>query len=188
MPMVVSDRHRRAFGRPVYSGLRELFSDWGAQMRRGRALSRDARQGLVSKELRRRLMLAHTSVNRCRWCSWAHARGALKQGIPEGEVDTLLCGTVEDCPEEDAAALLYAIHFAETDGHPDPDARQAVVEEYGNERTDAIERTLATIRAGNYLGNSFDYVLFRLSGGRLGNKIHVPMTDLGQACETPSGD
>ncbi len=133
-------------------------------------------------------MLAHTSVNECRWCSWAHARSALKQGIPEGEVDALLCGAVEDCPEEEAVALLYAIHFAETDGHPDTEARQAVVDEYGQERTEAIERVLATIRSGNLLGNSFDYVLFRLSGGRLGNKTHVPMKEPDQVCKTPSGD
>lgn len=177
MPVVVSDRHREAFGRPVYSGPRELFADWGAQMGRGRALRRDARQGLVSQDLRRRLMLAHTSVNECRWCSWAHARSALKQGIPEGEVDALLCGAVEDCPEEEAVALLYAIHYAETDGHPDTEARQAVVDEYGQERTEAIERVLAAIRAGNLLGNSVDYVLFRLSRGRLGNKAHVPMKE-----------
>jgi AhpD family alkylhydroperoxidase len=188
LPTVVSERHREAFGRPVYGGLRELFADWGAQRGRMRKLRSDAERGLVDQDLRKRLMLAVTSVNRCRWCSWAHARGALKQGIPEGQVDELLCGTVDDCPEEELAALLYAIHWAETDGHPDAEARHAVVERYGAERTDAIDRALATIRAGNLLGNSFDYVFFRLSGGRLGTKAHVPMRDLGQVREMPSGD
>jgi AhpD family alkylhydroperoxidase len=185
LPEVVSDRRRREFGRPVYGGIGELLSDWGAQLRRGGQLRRDARRGLVDRDFRRRLMLAVTSVNECRWCSWAHARGALKQGMPEHQVDALLCGVVEDCPEEEGPALLYAIHWAETDGRPDGDARRAVVDRYGPERTEAIERTLRTIRAGNMMGNSFDYVLFRLSGGRLGNKTHVPMRQVGQVCEGP---
>lgn len=180
----VSERHRKAFGRPVYGGPRELLVDWAAQVRRGRQLRRDARLGLVDKDLRRRLMLAVTSVNECRWCSWAHARGALKQGIPKGEVDELLCGTVEGCPADEVPALLYALHWAETDGRPEAEARQAVVERYGSDRADAIDRALATIRAGNLLGNTFDYVLFRLSGGRLGHKDHVPMHEPSQACET----
>ena len=188
LPPNVGKRHREAFGRPVYGGLGELLSDWGAQMRRGAKLRTDAERGLVDKDLRRRLMLAVTSVNECRWCSWAHARGALKQGIPEGQVEDLLCGSVGDCPEDEGTALLYAIHWAETDGNPDPEARATVVERYGHERTEAIERTLRTIRAGNLLGNSFDYVLFRLSGGRLGRKAHVPMREPGQVHDVPSSD
>ncbi len=184
----MSESHREAFGRPVYGGLRELLADQGAQMGRGRQLRRDAQRGLVDRDFRRRLMLAVTSVNECRWCSWAHARGALKQGIPEGEVDTLLCGAVDGCPDEEGPALLYAIHWAETDGHIDPEAREVVVERYGEDRTEAIERALAAIRAGNLLGNSLDYVLFRLSGGRLGRKDHVPMRDPGQPLDTPSAE
>jgi len=184
----VSERHRKAFGRPVYGGLREVLSDWGAQMGRGGRLRKDAQLGLVDKDLRRRLMLAVTSVNECRWCSWAHARGAIKQGIPGGEVDALLCGVVEDYPEDEGTALLYAIHWAETDGHPDPEARMTVVDVYGPQRTEAIERTLATIRAGNMLGNSLDYVLFRISGGRLGNKTHVPMREPDAGFDAPSDD
>ena len=184
----MGDRHREAFGRPVYGGLRELLSDWGAQMRRGGQLGTDARGGLVDRAFRRRLMLAVTSVNECRYCSWAHARGALKQGLSREEVDALLCGVVDDCPGEEVPALLYAIHWAETDGGPDEEARRAVVERYGRQRTEAIERTLATIRAGNLLGNSLDYVLFRLSGGRLGNKVHVPMRGPGPVEGTAPGD
>lgn len=188
MPTVVSERHRESFGRPVYGGLRELLADWGAHRGRMRKLRRDAEQGLVDQDLRRRLMLAVTSVNECRWCSWAHARGALKQGIPEGEVDELLCGTVDDCPEEELPALLYAIHWAETAGHPETEARRAVVERFGADRTDAIDRALATIRAGNLLGNSLDYMLFRLSGGRIGTKTHVPMRAGGRVPEVASGE
>jgi AhpD family alkylhydroperoxidase len=171
----VSEHHREAFGRPVYKGLEDLLTDWAAQFRRLRLMRADRQRGLLDEAFRERLMLAHTSVNECRWCSWQHSREALKEGVESGEVDALLCGVVEDCPEAEATALLYAVHFAETDGRPDPGARARLVEEYGPERTEAIDRALATIRSGNLIGNTFDYVLFRLSGGRLGMKGHVPM-------------
>lgn len=167
--------HRAEFGRPVYGGVSELIGDQARMMRSMGALRRDTKGGLVSKPFRERLMLAHTYVNECRYCSWAHTRAALKAGIPPDQVDALLCGAVEDSPEEEGPALLYAIHFAETDGHPDPEARARMVEVYGEERAGAIDRALKTIRSGNLIGNSLDYFLFRLSGGRLGRGGHVPM-------------
>ena len=39
---------------------------------------------------------------------------------------------------------------------------------YGTERADAIHLMLQMIRGGNLMGNSWDYVLHRLSFGRLG--------------------
>ena len=181
----MSQRHREAFGRPVYSGPVELVVDWRDQFRRFPAMRRDRQRGLMDEAFRERLMLAHTSVNECRWCSWQHARVALKEGVARGEVETLLCGAVDDCPDEEVPALLYAIHFAETDGRSDPGARARVVEAYGPERAEAIDRALATIRSGNLIGNTLDYVLFRLSGGRLGTKGHVPMWEAGPTYGTP---
>lgn len=186
--MVVSERHREAFGRPVYRGLEDLLSDWAAQFQRFRLMRTDRQRGLVDDAFRERLMLAHTSVNECRWCSWQHARVALDRGVEGEEVDALLCGAVEDCPEGEVPALLYAVHFAEADGRPDPEARARVVATYGPERTEAIDRALATIRSGNLIGNTFDYVLFRLSGGRLGMKGHVPMWEGGATRELSSSE
>ena len=175
--------HRAEFGRPAYGSFRELIADQARTIRRAGAMRKDAKQGLVSKAFRSRLMLAHTYVNECRYCSWFHARGALKEGIPAEQVEELLCGAVEDSPVEERPALLYAIHFADTDGHPDGEARARMVEIYGEERADAIDRALLTIRGGNLIGNSLDYFLFRLSGGRLGRKGHVPMGEPELACD-----
>ncbi len=133
-----------------------------------RQLREDARRGLVAKAFRERLMLAVTSVNECRYCSWAHARVALRSGVSKKEVDELLCGTVDRCPEEEGPALVYALHWADKGGAPDPEARQRLVEVYGEERTAAIERTLRAIWTGNLVGNTIDYALFRLTRGRVG--------------------
>lgn len=151
----------------------ELLSDQARFLRDLRGLRRDRRRGLMDPGFRERIMLAHTYVNECRYCSWAHTRAALRAGVPEDHVEDLLCGAVDSCPDEEGTALLYAIHFAETDGSPDAGARKGLDREYGTERADAIDRTLQAIRSGNLIGNSFDYLLWRISGGRLGNKGHL---------------
>ena len=46
-----------------------------------------------------------------RYCSYFHAREALLAGISEAEVESLLGGVVDHCPEEEAAAILYAQHW-----------------------------------------------------------------------------
>jgi AhpD family alkylhydroperoxidase len=113
-------------------------------------------------------MLAVTAVNDCRYCDYYHARAALTAGLSDQEVAALRDGVVDEAPAEQVPALLYAQHWAETNGRPDPAARQRLLDTYGAEKTAAIETILRMIRVGNLLGNTTDYILFRLSGGRLG--------------------
>jgi AhpD family alkylhydroperoxidase len=123
---------------------------------------------LVDAELRERLMLVVTAVNDCRYCSYVHTRAALCAGISEGEVEELSRGELEGSPPEQVPALVYAQHWAESGGRPDPEARARVVERYGERRVRAIEVVLHAIRIGNLTGNTFDRVLSRASGGRPG--------------------
>ncbi|MEA3341415.1 MAG: carboxymuconolactone decarboxylase family protein [Chloroflexota bacterium] len=117
---------------------------------------------------RERLMMAVTAVNGCRYCSHFHAKEALLAGISEAEVELLLSGVVDRCPVEESAAVLYAQHWAESDANPDPEARQKLAAIYGSEVAAAIELTLRMIRMGNLMGNTWDYVLYRISFGRWG--------------------
>ena len=126
------------------------------------------KQNLIPPAFRERLMLAVTTVNGCRYCSYFHAREALLAGIPEAEVESLLSGVVDDCPGEEAAAVFYARHWSESDADPDPDARQKLVEVYGGDTAGAIELLLRMIRMGNLTGNTWDYLLYRISFGRWG--------------------
>ncbi len=128
-------------------------------------------QNLIQPAFRERLMMAVTAVNGCRYCSYFHAREALLTGISEAEVKTLLSGSVDHCPEEEAVAVLYAQHWAESDACPDPDARRRLVETYGSEKASAIELVLRMIRMGNLVGNTWDYFLYRISMGRWGLKV-----------------
>jgi len=113
-------------------------------------------------------MLAVTAVNGCRYCSYYHAQEAIKAGLPDEELQKLLVGVIDDAPPEELPALLYAQHWAEAEGFPDPAARQKLNDTYGPQRAEAIETVLRMISMGNLLGNTADYWLYRLSFGRWG--------------------
>jgi len=133
-----------------------------------RHLLRSTMRGAIDPSLRERLMLTVTAVNGCRYCSYAHARQALSEGISAEEITALREGAFEDSPPGEVPALLYAQHWAETDGHPDPVTRSAVEGRYGEEAVERMELILQMIRVGNLLGNTWDYVLYRMSSGAIG--------------------
>jgi len=118
---------------------------------------------------RERLMLAVTEVNGCRYCQRAHARLALTAGLSESDVAELATGSLGGSPPEQVPALLYAQHWTETGGQPDPEARRRILEVYGPAQTEAIETALRVIRVGNLAGNTWDGLLYRVSFGRWGN-------------------
>ena len=158
----------RPFPRRRYRRLRDLIEDMHSLMAR-----RDETRTLMHGEtldpaFRERLMLAVTQVNRCRYCSYVHAREALTAGIPQDELAALAEGEFGGSPSEQRPALFYAEHFAENDGNPDPKAWSRLVEIYGDETAHAIDLALRVIRIGNLMGNTFDYILYRLSLGHWG--------------------
>ena len=155
-----------SYRKRTYRSLEEIVDDISF-MFSNREKIRQAMQ-MLDPSLVERLMLAVTQVNDCRYCSQYHAQLALRGGLNQKEVNAILDGTVDHCPPEQATAILYAQHWADTDGHPDPEARHKLVETYGADKAAAIEVPLHMIKMGNYMGNTFDYLLYWLSGGRLG--------------------
>jgi AhpD family alkylhydroperoxidase len=154
------------FRKRIYRNPKELFSDLLFPIRNGRRLRQAGKMGLITPAFQERLMLAVTAVHGCRYCSYFHAKQALKSGISQGEISRLLAGDVDNCPEEEAVALLYAQHWAESDAHPDPEAVHKLQQTYGAKKTEAINLALRMIRLGNLLGNSWDYWLYLISFGR----------------------
>lgn len=120
------------------------------------------RNSAVSPAFRERLMLAVTSVNDCRYCSYYHTRLALQEGVSAEEAGRLLEGSVDNCPPQEGAALLYAQHWAESDGAPDRAAVQRIIADYGETTLHDIDILLRMIRMGNYLGNAVDNILERI--------------------------
>jgi hypothetical protein len=113
-------------------------------------------------------MLVVTGVNGCRYCSHVHAREALAEGISQDEVRLLGKRMFEGSPPEEVPALLYAQHWAEMDGRPDLAIRDRIRQRYGSDVLERIEAVLRVIRMGNLMGNTVDYVLYRVSFGRWG--------------------
>lgn len=154
------------FSKRKYGSFRELIIDLCFPVRNRNRLREIKSKNLLSPAFQERLILAVTSVEGCRYCSYFHSKLALKGGIKQEEIGQLLSGDFKGCPEEEALAVLYAQHWAESNACPDPEAVEKLKETYGPEKVEAINMMLRMIRIGNLLGNTWDYILYRISFGK----------------------
>ncbi len=114
-------------------------------------------------------MMVVTEVNGCRYCRSYHYKEALKSGISDTELKQLLKGLIpKDAPSKEYFALAYAQEWAENDARFNPAAWKKLIENYGEEKAKAILLILHMIRMGNLFGNLLDYLIFKLSFGKLG--------------------
>ena len=156
------------FGKRTYNNPGEFLGDIHFLLK-NREKMPGVRSGiLISPAFRERMMLAVTAVNGCRYCSYFHTGEALKSGLSQEEISRLLSGEVAACPPEEASAVIYAQHWAESNACPAPSALGKIQEIYGQEKADAINLVLRMIRIGNLMGNSWDYLLYRVSFGHFG--------------------
>lgn len=158
------------FKRRTYRNLREVLTDVKVMTYKRKDIKGLMRNGVIDEAFRERLMLAVTEVNGCRYCMYAHARMALTAGISENELKALGQGLFDGSPKEEVIALLYAQHWAETNAKPEVEAHERVVAQYGKATVEAIELVLRMIRMGNLLGNTWDYLLYRISFGHWGGE------------------
>jgi AhpD family alkylhydroperoxidase len=156
------------FRKRKYNNPKDFFSDLWFPIRNWNQLRITAKKKLISSAFRERLMLAVTAVNGCRYCSYFHAKQALESGIGAEEISHLLSGDIGNCPQEEAVALIYAQHWAESNANPDPEAFERLKQTYGVEKTKAIHLMLQMIRIGNLSGNTIDYLIYLISFGRMG--------------------
>jgi AhpD family alkylhydroperoxidase len=154
------------FKKRKYESLKELFTDLCFTIRNSSRLRKVKSKGLISTAFQERLMLAVISVENCRYCSYFHSKLSLKNGITQEEIGQLLSGDFHGCPEEEALAVLYAQHWAESNTRPDPESVEKLKETYGSEKAEAINIMLRTIRLGSLSGNTLDYLLYRISFGK----------------------
>jgi len=157
------------FNRRFYHNLLEIVVDAKAIFSKRKQIKSLMKDGQISNAFRERIMLAVTEVNGCRYCQYAHAKMALEAGLSQDEIKALSSGSFHNCPVEEVPALLYAQHWAEKNGQPDIESRQKIVGLYDVSTVESMELAMRMIRMGNLLGNTWDYVLFRLSFGKLGN-------------------
>jgi AhpD family alkylhydroperoxidase len=118
----------------------------------------------VSPIFAERIMLAVTAVNGCRYCSYAHTRMALRTGVPAEDIESIAEGELGRLPPEEAVALVFAQHYAETGGKPDAEAVQRLVDAYGPDAARDILANARMIQVANLIGNTVDALLSRLRG------------------------
>jgi AhpD family alkylhydroperoxidase len=157
----------KQFNRRLYSSLGELLADFRMVMSNRKNIRAMMHSETFTPAFRERLFLAVTQVNGCRYCSYFHAQQALTEGISETEIRAIGDGLFDKCPAEELTALCYAQHWAETNAKPTPEARARLLETYGEETVAQMDLALRMIRIGNLTGNLLDYILFRLSFGRI---------------------
>jgi len=118
--------------------------------------------------LRERIMLTVTGVNDCHYCEFVHSRIGQAVGVCHSEASAILSGDFAEVPDPDRAALEFAQRWAQNEGQAAPEDKAILVKEYGQQKADQIEMTCRVMRLSNLFGNTFDSLLFKASGGKVG--------------------
>ncbi len=156
------------FPKRTYSGPGDLLSDVAWTTYILPYYLKAQKEPLITKAFKERIMMAITQVNGCKRCTQIHTKLALEAGVTKNQLKAMALGDLDECPEEEYVALLYARRWAETDMKPEKKLRRRLYKEYGKEKAYQIEMYMRQIRIGNYTGNWPDWLLYNISGGKLG--------------------
>ena len=132
-----------------------------------RAISRlaaNSKSGLVDKDFIERLQLAVTEVNGCPACSYQHTKIALRQGMSNEEITSFLSGGDQFIKTEEAKAIMFVQHFAESRAYPKIYAYDVVASEYGNKQAEIIISAAQMMITGNIYGIPYSAFQARLKG------------------------
>lgn len=114
---------------------------------------RDAKKsGMISADFESRIMLAVTEVNGCELCTYYHTSEALKNGMTDEDIATMLNGDANQVPADESVAIFFAQHYADLRGKPKRSAWNRLVETYGKEKAYAILGATRAIMFGNVNG------------------------------------
>jgi AhpD family alkylhydroperoxidase len=168
-----------SFRRRIYPSFGAFWKDFKHLFTERNRIRKLMREEQISPCFRERLMLAVTSVNKCRYCAYGHSHRALIEGVSQEEIHELCIGSLDRSPDEELPALLFAQHMAECRGEVSSEAREKLISIYGLQKAEAIEMAIRLIQLGNLLGNTMDYFIYRITFGRKGlikeeRQVHVP--------------
>lgn len=127
-------------------------------------LSKNSKHEILDKQFIERLQLAVTEVNGCAACSYQHTKMALRQGMSNEEICSLLSGECDYIKADEAKAIMFAQHFADSKGFPKKYAYENIVKEYGKTKASIILAACQVIIAGNMYGIPFSAFQSRLKG------------------------
>ena len=154
---------RNAYAKRFYTPP-TFLRDLGALLWHLPGLVRAVRSVRVSRQFGEEIMLAVTQVNGCRYCSYMHSRMALRAGVTAEELERLMAQEIGAFPEEEAVALAFAQHYAESAGKPGAEAAARLQSYYGASMARDIMAYIRAITFSNLAGNTVDAFLSRLRG------------------------
>lgn len=126
----------------------------------------------VSKAFSEKTMLAVTQVNGCRLCNYVHTKSAIDAGASEEEINAMLNGELGELHNDESLALMFAQHYADTDGNPDQETCEKFVEHYGEQKAIDILAMIKVIMAANIHGIAIDALQSRIKGKKMnGSKL-----------------
>lgn len=160
------NREKNDFGRKLYS-IPEIYGFYVDTFRTIGYFLKAKNKGIVDAKFSERVMLAVTEVNGCAVCSYAHTVASLKAGMSSEEIKSFLDGNADEdnyINVEEATAIFFAQHYAESRGVADIDAWNTVVSRYGEEKALAILGMIRTIMSGNSIGIAFSSLVLRIKG------------------------
>lgn len=140
------DRYRYRYS------LADMATSFKRALRAFPVLREGRRSEVLGGDFIERIMLAVTEVNGCAVCSYAHAGRALEEGMDSAEISALLGGNPAAIREEEAKALAFGQHYADSRGNPDPEAVEVLFASYGVEQARLIIAAVQLIMAGNIAG------------------------------------
>lgn len=123
----------------------------------------------TSAALREKVMLGVASVTDCRYCQWGHTHWAMAHGVSLEEVNQILGQQIEALQAKDpaeAAAILFAQHYAEELDRFDPESIENLRKYYSDAQVAEILAYVRAITLGSLTGNTIDAFLDRFRKGR----------------------
>lgn len=142
----------------------ELYRSFVYAPRAASKLIENRKTKLLDPHFIERLQLAVTEVNGCAACSYQHTQMALEQGMSNEEITSFLSGDGSFTKPEEAKAIMFAQHFADSRGFPKKETYESIVEEYGEKEARIILSAAQVMIAGNMYGIPFSAFLSRLQG------------------------
>lgn len=113
---------------------------------------KNKKAGWVDEKFLERLQLAVTEVNGCAVCSYAHTKIALSQGMSNEEIASFLSGDGNFIQTEEAKAIAFAQHYADSRGYPTPESYRAIQKEYGDRNASIVLAAIQIMMAANIYG------------------------------------
>jgi AhpD family alkylhydroperoxidase len=118
----------------------------------------------TSAALREKVMLGVISVTDCGYCQWGHSHWAMAHGVSLDEVNQILGRQIESLQAKnpaEAAAILFAQHYAENLDRFDPESISNLRNYYSDAQVAEILAYVRAITLGSLTGNAVDAMLGR---------------------------